>query len=125
MTVSLPGIERIGCDMDAGRTTATCWFENGARLRYRETKFGSVVAEAFRTDDPDSVAKSEVIADENPPSAPHNLLWSLEAYCSYRSGEVTPPTERPDVNEKRGYWPWFEVVAAPAGGSDRDREEDR
>jgi hypothetical protein len=27
MTVSLPGIERIGCDMDAGRTTATCWFE--------------------------------------------------------------------------------------------------
>lgn len=125
MSISLPGIERIGGDLDSGRTTATCWFENGARLRYRETKFGSCVVEVFRADDPDSVAKSEMIADANPPSAPHNLLWSLEAYCSYRSGEVELPTERPDVNEKMGCWPWFEAVAAPADGSDWDKEEQR
>ena len=120
MTVALPGIERIRCEYEAGRTIATCLFENGAVHRYRETKFGSTVSETFAPDADETPTREEVVygGEDGKLPAALALIHALEAYGCYRSGEVETPPERADLDGTRGYWPSFEIVAGHTDSAD-------
>ncbi|MDS0476927.1 hypothetical protein [Natrinema sp. 1APR25-10V2] len=51
----LPAIARISYDCAEGAAIATCWFSNGAKLRYRETGDGRLLEETFHPRDPQTV----------------------------------------------------------------------
>lgn len=86
-TTALPRIGRIEYDRTDGQRTATCWFDSGAQLRYRQRADGVVVKEVCRADDPDTVVDDTEIGhpDDHPDiNVCACLIDSLDVYHGYR-----------------------------------------
>lgn len=107
-TTALPRIGRVECDRTDGQRTATCWFESGAQLRYRERPDGVVVEEVCRADDPDRVIDATEIGhpDDHPDiSVCTCLVDSLDVYHDYRVEE--------GADALRTEWPTLAAGLAP------------
>ena len=110
--VDLPGISRLSYHREAGRTTATCWFETGAQLRYREREDGSLIEEVFRADDPDSVYEKVVVGhpdDHDDMTACACLVESLDVYHDFRHD---------DSQALRGDWSTLAAVLVDASSGE-------
>jgi hypothetical protein len=79
--VRLPQIEHITQYRAIRETIATCWFENGARLRYHEQDDGSVQRVVFGPGDPQKPAETTMLPDAD--SAKSCLVNALTKYCDY------------------------------------------
>ena len=73
----LPSICRISRSREDGNTTATCWFDSGARLRYRECDDGSVRVEVFRAFESDPFFEA---VEVGPTDACVCLVSALDLY---------------------------------------------
>jgi len=75
----LPEIERI----ESGESTATAYFENGAKLRYTKKDDG-YHEQVFAPSDPDSVME-DLFVTSGPETAANILAESLDVYDMYET----------------------------------------
>lgn len=75
----LPSVSKRESD----ENSATAWFENGAKLRYRVTQDGRVVEETFPETDPHSVWESADVTGsrDDDPDPEEYLDESLDVYA--------------------------------------------
>jgi hypothetical protein len=99
---NLPGIDHIEHTLEDDWTTATCWFTNDARLRFRETSDGWLREEVLRPngEEYESRAVGQVDVDDGQ-TACHCLVETLAEYETYT------------ISELRLNWPHVASVLGP------------
>jgi hypothetical protein len=85
----LPGIDHIEYTCEKDRTTASCWFTNDARLRFRETLDGWVREEVFMPDDPDTIYESFTIGQIDRDAGQTACRCLIEKLATYENYSVS------------------------------------